>query len=161
MGIRCRICRAVFVALATTPTCPLAAVRHRDAAVLWGAVSSGGDAHAARGRRLFENFLYEICKCAGDVDDGELCGADDRGGCGEQVGTGKVICGLSGGVDSSVVAALLHKAIGEQLTCIFVDNGLLRKNERELVERTFRDHFKINLRVADASGAVFDGACRA
>jgi GMP synthase (glutamine-hydrolysing) len=69
----------------------------------------------------------------------------------EQVGSGKVICGLSGGVDSSVVAALLHKAIGDQLTCIFVDNGLLRKNEKELVETTFKDHFKIDLRVHDAS----------
>ena len=61
--------------------------------------------------------------------------------------TAKVICGLSGGVDSSVVAALLHKAIGDQLACIFVDNGLLRKNERQLVETTFRDHFQIDLRV--------------
>jgi GMP synthase (glutamine-hydrolysing) len=69
----------------------------------------------------------------------------------EQVGAGKVICGLSGGVDSSVTAALLHKAIGDQLVCIFVDNGLLRKNERELVERTFRDHFHINLITHDAS----------
>jgi GMP synthase (glutamine-hydrolysing) len=69
----------------------------------------------------------------------------------EQVGSGKVICGLSGGVDSSVVAALLHKAIGPQLNCIFVDNGLLRKNERDLVESTFRDHFKINLITSDAS----------
>ena len=69
----------------------------------------------------------------------------------EQVGNAKVICGLSGGVDSSVVAALLHKAIADQLVCIFVDNGLLRKNEKELVETTFRDHFHINLRTNDAS----------
>jgi GMP synthase (glutamine-hydrolysing) len=62
-----------------------------------------------------------------------------------------VICGLSGGVDSSVVAALLARAVGEQLTCIFVDNGLLRKNERDLVETTFRDHFEIDLRVIDAA----------
>jgi GMP synthase (glutamine-hydrolysing) len=77
----------------------------------------------------------------------------------EQVGKGKVICGLSGGVDSSVVAALLHKAIGDQLVCIFVDNGLLRKDERQLVESTFRDHFRINLRVHDASER-FLGALR-
>ncbi|HIB69323.1 MAG TPA: glutamine-hydrolyzing GMP synthase, partial [Phycisphaerales bacterium] len=69
----------------------------------------------------------------------------------ELVGDRRVICGLSGGVDSSVVAALLHKAIGDQLTCVFVDNGLLRKKERELVEHTFKDHFQIDLRVVDAS----------
>jgi GMP synthase (glutamine-hydrolysing) len=70
-----------------------------------------------------------------------------------QVGNERVICGLSGGVDSSVAAVLLHEAIGDQLTCVFVDNGLLRKNERELVEATFKDHFRIDLRVADASDA--------
>ncbi len=69
----------------------------------------------------------------------------------EQVGDANVICGLSGGVDSSVTAALLHKAIGDQLKCIFVDNGLLRKGERQLVEKTFGDHFKIDLRTADAT----------
>jgi GMP synthase (glutamine-hydrolysing) len=67
------------------------------------------------------------------------------------VGSSRVICGLSGGVDSSVVAALLAKAIGTQVTCIFVDNGLLRRGERELVERTFRSHFDVDLRVVDAS----------
>jgi GMP synthase (glutamine-hydrolysing) len=68
----------------------------------------------------------------------------------ERVGSSQVICGLSGGVDSSVVAALLHKAIGRQLHCVFVDTGLLRAGERELVETTFRDHFRIDLRVVDA-----------
>ncbi len=68
----------------------------------------------------------------------------------EQVGSSQVICGLSGGVDSSVTAALLHKAIGNQLHCVFVDTGLLRTGERGLVESTFCDHFKIDLKVADA-----------
>jgi GMP synthase (glutamine-hydrolysing) len=69
----------------------------------------------------------------------------------EQVGPSHVICGLSGGVDSSVAAALIGKAIGERLHCVFVDTGLLRKSERELVETTFRDHFRVDLHVVDAS----------
>jgi 7-cyano-7-deazaguanine synthase in queuosine biosynthesis len=70
-----------------------------------------------------------------------------------QVGTDRVICGLSGGVDSAVAAALIARAVHKQLTCIFVDNGLLRKNERELVESAFRNHFDAELRVVDASDA--------
>ena len=72
----------------------------------------------------------------------------------EQVGDEKVILGLSGGVDSSVAAALIHKAIGDQLTCVFVDNGLLRKNEREAVENLFKDQFKMKL-ITEKSGNLF------
>jgi GMP synthase (glutamine-hydrolysing) len=138
-----------FVALATTPTCPYAAARHRTRP-FYGVQFHPEVTHTPRGEQIFHNFLYDICKCAGTWTMGnfaEQAIARAR----EQIGSGRVICGLSGGVDSSVVAALLHRAIGNQLTCIFVDNGLLRKNERAMVEQTFRDHFKIDLRVHDAS----------
>ena len=75
----------------------------------------------------------------------------------DKVGSDTVVCGLSGGVDSSVTASLLHKAIGDQLVCIFVDNGLLRKNERDEVISTFRDHFHIDLRVVDWSDQFLEG----
>jgi GMP synthase (glutamine-hydrolysing) len=107
-------------------------------------------AHTPRGNEVIGNFLFDICGCRGDwsmssfVDEAI---AKIRA----QVGAdGRVICGLSGGVDSSVAAAILHKAIGDRLTCIFVDNGLLRKGEREQVAAVFRDHFKVDLRVVDA-----------
>jgi GMP synthase (glutamine-hydrolysing) len=138
-----------FVALATTPTCPYAAAKHATRP-FYGVQFHPEVTHTPRGEQIFRNFLYEICKCSGAWTMGnfvEQTVQEIR----EQVGSSKVICGLSGGVDSSVVAALLHKAIGKQLVCIFVDNGLLRKNERQLVESTFRDHFRINLRVHDAS----------
>jgi len=138
-----------FVALATTPTCPFAAARHRSRP-FYGVQFHPEVTHTPRGEQIFQNFIYEICKCAGNwTMDNFIEQTVKR--VRQQVGNGKVICGLSGGVDSSVVAALLHKAIGDQLICIFVDNGLLRKNERELVESTFRDHFHIDLRVSDAS----------
>jgi len=138
-----------FVALATTPTCPFAAARHRSRP-FYGVQFHPEVTHTPRGEQIFQNFIYDICKCAGNwTMDNFIEQTVKR--VRQQVGNGKVICGLSGGVDSSVVAALLHKAIGDQLICIFVDNGLLRKNERELVESTFRDHFHIDLRVSDAS----------
>ncbi|MBL0216365.1 MAG: glutamine-hydrolyzing GMP synthase [Myxococcales bacterium] len=111
--------------------------------------------HTPRGAELLGNFLFGICQAAADwsmasfVDEAV---ARIRA----QVGGGRVICGLSGGVDSSVAAALLHKAIGDQLTCVFVDNGLLRKNERGYVDTIFRDHFKVDLRVIDAEKRFLD-----
>jgi GMP synthase (glutamine-hydrolysing) len=138
-----------FIPLATTPTCPCAAARHRTRP-FYGVQFHPEVTHTPRGEQIFQNFLYDICRCRGDWTMGNFVEHSTRL-VREQVGSGKVICGLSGGVDSSVVAALLQKAIGEQLTCIFVDNGLLRKNERELVESTFRDHFKVNLVTSDAS----------
>jgi GMP synthase (glutamine-hydrolysing) len=101
-------------------------------------------AHTARGAEIIENFLFDICGCRADWTPGhfiDLEVAKIR----SLVGDRQVICGLSGGVDSSVAAALVHKAIGEQLTCIFVDTGLLRLHEREQVERTMRAHLGIRL----------------
>ena len=141
-----------FIALASTPTCPYAATRHRTRP-FYGVQFHPEVTHTPRGEQIFHNFLYEVCKCAGTWTMGNFVEHAVRR-VREQVGNAKVICGLSGGVDSSVVAALVHKAIGDKLVCIFVDNGLLRKNERELVESTFRDHFHIDLRTHDA-GEIF------
>jgi len=138
-----------FEAIATTATCPYAAARHRTRP-FYGVQFHPEVTHTPRGEQVLHNFLYEICRCAGTWTMESFIDQTVRR-VRQQVGAGKVICGLSGGVDSSVVAALLHKAVGDQLVCIFVDNGLLRNKERELVETTFRDHFKIDLRVVDAS----------
>jgi GMP synthase (glutamine-hydrolysing) len=140
---------ADFIPLATTPTCPYAAARHVSVP-FFGVQFHPEVTHTPRGEQLFHNFLYEICRCSGNWTMGNFVDEVSRS-VREQVGDSKVICGLSGGVDSSVVAALLHRALGDQLVCIFVDNGLLRKNERTLVETTFRDHFRIDLHVHDAT----------
>jgi GMP synthase (glutamine-hydrolysing) len=140
---------ADFQPLAATPTCRLAAVRHRSRP-FWGVQFHPEVTHTPRGDQIIQNFLYDICRCQGNWTMGSFIEHTTQA-VRQQVGDGKVICGLSGGVDSAVTAALLHRAIGNQLVCIFVDNGLLRKNERDLVESTFRDHFHIDLRVHDAS----------
>ena len=148
-----------FLPLASTPTCPLAAMRHKDRP-FFGVQFHPEVTHTPHGTQILENFLYRICHAQGTWRMGSFVDAavaSIRQQVGVGAGGGHVVCGLSGGVDSSVLAALLHKAIGSQLTCIFVDNGLLRKNERQTVEATFRDHFKLDLRVIDASREFLNG----
>ena len=111
--------------------------------------------HSQRGVEVIKNFLFSICKCKADWDMGDFIEASVQK-IRDQVGKKKVILGLSGGVDSSVAAALIDRAIGKQLTSIFVDNGLLRLNEREEVIKLFNDHIPGKLRVAKA-GNLFLG----
>jgi len=144
-----------FESFARTRNCPVAAVKHKTRAA-YGVQFHPEVTHTPLGREVLRNFIYEVCGCGGDWQVSnviESMVADIR----EQVGPERnVICGLSGGVDSSVTAALLHRAIGERLTCIFVDNGLLRKRETNLVEATFQHHFGIRLRTVDARRRFLD-----
>ncbi|HYE03776.1 MAG TPA: glutamine-hydrolyzing GMP synthase [Phycisphaerales bacterium] len=150
---------ARFEVLASTPTCPVAAVRSTERGrVFYGVLFHPEVTHTPHGVDVLRNFLFEACRCTGSwkmADFAEAAVRDIRA----RVGTAGVVCGLSGGVDSSVAAALIHRAIGDQLTCFFIDTGLLRLGERDLVETTFRDHFSIRLRVVDA-GAQFLGDLR-
>ena len=138
-----------FEPLATTPTCPYAAVRHRTQP-FYGVQFHPEVTHTPHGEGILANFLFRICHCRGDWRMSRFVDIECER-IREAVGDGRVICGLSGGVDSAVTAALVQKAIGDRLTCIFVDNGLLRKGERGFVENTFRDHFDIDLRTVDAT----------
>ena len=137
-----------FRSMAHTDNSPVA-VMGNDAGIL-GLQFHPEVVHTPEGKRIIENFLYRICGCQGawtPANFVEESVARIRG----QVGDGKVICALSGGVDSSVTAALVHRAIGEQLTCIFVDNGLLRYGEAEQVAETFNRNLGINLLQVDAT----------
>ena len=138
-----------FHTLARTPTCPHAAVQHKTRP-FYGVQFHPEVTHTPHGADMLRNFLYEICGCAGAWRMSDFLETATRR-VRERVGNERVLCGLSGGVDSAVCAALIHRAIGDRLSCVFVDNGLLRKNERALVEATFRDHFDIDLHVADAA----------
>ncbi len=138
-----------FRVAGTTEGCDFAAVEDRQRK-LYGLQFHPEVAHTPRGTEILQNFVYHVCHCAMDWTMGsfieEACMRIR-----EQVGDQKVVLGLSGGVDSSVTAALLHKAIGDQLTCIFVNNGLLRSREEEIVQRVFGENFHVRLKYVDAS----------
>ena len=138
-----------FTILAKSSNSPFAAVGQRDRKI-YGVQFHPEVVHTPRGEELLANFLFSICRCDPSWT---MASFVDRSikEIRQQVGDGEVICGLSGGVDSSVVAALLFRAIGNQLRCIFVDNGLLRKGETESVESVFRHHFGMELTVVDAA----------
>jgi GMP synthase (glutamine-hydrolysing) len=137
-----------FTALAASTESPVAALEDVDRG-LYGIQFHPEVVHTPYGTQILTTFLKDVCGCdmswtAASVVEEQV--ARIR----EQVGDGRVICGLSGGVDSSVAALLVHRAVGDQLTCVFVDHGLMRKNEGDQVVAAFRDHFKVPLVAVDA-----------
>ena len=137
-----------FVNLGATENCPVAAMAD-DARRLFAVQFHPEVAHTPQGKTILRNFL-RLCGARADWSMPSFVDAAVEG-IRRQVGRDRVLCALSGGVDSSVVAVLIHRAIGDQLTCLFVDNGLLRKGEAESVVATFRDAFKMNLIHVNAS----------
>jgi len=143
-----------YVVTATSAGNPVTAMRHESRPI--HCVQFHPEvAHTPRGAEIIANFLFEICHATPSWTAGAFID-DEIEKIRAQVGDRKVICGLSGGVDSSVAAALVHRAIGDQLTCVFVDTGLLRLHEREQVERMFRANMGINLVTVDASKRFLD-----
>ena len=135
--------------LASTNNAPLAAFAYPDRK-LYGVQFHPEVHHTPRGSEIIGNFVFEICACAPDWTAGHFI-AEHVELVKARVGDRRAICGLSGGVDSAVAAALVHRALGDRLTCIFVDLGVLRLNEREQVEHVFRSHLGIELIVVDAA----------
>jgi GMP synthase (glutamine-hydrolysing) len=137
-----------FTALASSTESPVAALESPERG-LYGIQFHPEVVHTPYGQQILTTFLEDICGCertwsASSIIDEQIAAIR------AQVGDGRVICGLSGGVDSSVAALLVHRAVGDQLTCVFVDHGLMRKNEGEQVISAFRDHFKVPLVAVDA-----------
>ncbi|QDR79595.1 GMP synthase [Sporomusa termitida] len=139
---------AGFSVTAHTGSTPVAAMENRSRGI-YGVQFHPEVVHTPEGMRMLKNFLFNICHCTGNWNMGSFVDqaiARIRA----QVGNKRVLCALSGGVDSSVAAVLVHRAIGDQLTCVFVNHGFLRKGEAEQVVKTFRDGFKMNLVYVDA-----------
>jgi GMP synthase (glutamine-hydrolysing) len=143
-----------FEVIGASDTCPVGAVRHPERR-LYGVQFHPEVKHTPCGRQVLSNFLFRICGLHGLWTMRSFIEATTQA-IREQVGDAKVICALSGGVDSSVTAVLMHRAIGGRLTCIFVNNGLLRKGEAEEVVHLFREHAHLNLVYVDATDAFLD-----
>ncbi len=154
-GDRVTVAPAGFEVIGTSPNAPFA-ICVDEARRYYTTMFHPEVVHTPDGAKLIGNFVHRVCGLAGDWTMAEFRAtkiAEIR----SQVGAGRVICGLSGGVDSSVAAILIHEAIGDQLTCVFVDHGLLRMNERAQVESMFRDHYHIPLVVVDAEERFMAG----
>jgi GMP synthase (glutamine-hydrolysing) len=143
-----------FELMASTESCPIAGMFNAEKE-FYGIQFHPEVTHTLQGMRMFEHFVLEICACEALWTPAQIID-DAIARVREQVGTEKVLLGLSGGVDSSVVAALLHKAIGDQLTCVFVDNGLLRKNEGDQVMDMFADNMGVKVIRSDAEKLFLD-----
>ena len=143
-----------FTALASSSSSPVAAVEDSQRAI-YGIQFHPEVVHTPYGHEILTRFLTEICGCSPTWSAASIVEEQVRR-IRRQVGDGAVICGLSGGVDSSVAALLVHRAVGEQLTCVFVDHGLMRKDEGEQVVSTFRDTFKVPLVAVDAEQRFLD-----
>lgn len=137
-----------FNIIAHTDNCPVAGFCHPERKI-YGVQFHPEVKHSLKGMQVLRNFLFEICQLKGDWDLSDFI-TEMVEQIRAQVGDKKVLCGLSGGVDSSVAAALVHKAVGDQLVCVYVDNGLMRKGESEQVLRTFKENMHMNLVFADA-----------
>lgn len=132
-----------FTAIAHTAKCPVAAMKDERRRI-YGVQFHPEVTHTEYGKQILKNFVFGVCGCAGDWHIGNFV-SETIAEYKARLNGKKVLCALSGGVDSSVAALMLHKAIGKNLVCVFVDHGLLRKNEGDFVEKTFRDKFDMNL----------------
>jgi len=134
---------ANFSIIAGTPSCSVGAMAHEEKAI-YGVQFHPEVVHTPQGEKMIENFLFKICGCSGDWIMKSFA-EESIQRLREKIGNRKVLCALSGGVDSTVAAVMVHKAVGKQLTCIFVDHGLMRLNEGDQVEEIFRNQFDMNL----------------